>query len=187
MTLTKVTKLGTKKTLEYSLPARDAVIAAHAQDLGDYNFWDYETKYAHLVQRTTNGYVTCGDHTALEPIEERPETRMKKSIRTASEIVRSCQAILMEGRSRSRYYILRRSSNPGIGGDVAAELFHSSHTARYKPRAAWGVAIYQEYKTISCPRHLVDTLSGLTKEAASAVIDQLKIKYEIQEIEEQLG
>lgn len=42
---------------------RDAVIAAHAQKVGDWNTWDYEVKWGHLVTETAD-MVTCGSMTA---------------------------------------------------------------------------------------------------------------------------
>jgi hypothetical protein len=40
--------------------AKEAVIAAFAQDRGDWNSWDYETRYAHLVQHG-HWHFFCGD------------------------------------------------------------------------------------------------------------------------------
>lgn len=42
---------------------RLAVICAHAQSLGDWNTWDYETAWGHLVVET-DLVVTCGSFTA---------------------------------------------------------------------------------------------------------------------------
>lgn len=41
----------------------EAVVAAHAQSLGDYNTWDYTEKYGHLI-RHNGDHVLCGVFTA---------------------------------------------------------------------------------------------------------------------------
>jgi hypothetical protein len=43
----------------YSCSPREAVIAAHAQSLRDWNTWDYETRYGHLVVEGV-ARVSCG-------------------------------------------------------------------------------------------------------------------------------
>jgi hypothetical protein len=48
---------------EYSCSPRDAVIAAHAQSSGDFNTWDYETRYGHLVNQGAET-VWCGSFSA---------------------------------------------------------------------------------------------------------------------------
>ena len=51
----------------YTLPPREAVIAAYAQyGHGDWNTWDYETQYGHLVV-TSCRHVSCGDYCAWLP------------------------------------------------------------------------------------------------------------------------
>ncbi len=53
---TTVYKLGTKSTFVYSLPPKNAVIAAYAQDhLGDWNTGDYH-QYNNLVQEGKHGW-----------------------------------------------------------------------------------------------------------------------------------
>ena len=47
----------------YSCSPRDAVIAAHAQSLGDFNTWDYEARYDRLVS-TGSETVWCGAFSA---------------------------------------------------------------------------------------------------------------------------
>ncbi len=42
---------------------RDAVIAAHAQSLGDFNTWEYEDRYGRLV-RSGRETVGCGNFCA---------------------------------------------------------------------------------------------------------------------------
>ena len=50
---------------EWTLPPREAVIAAHAQlQRNDWNTWDYEKRYGHLVEHGKHT-VTVGNHTAL--------------------------------------------------------------------------------------------------------------------------
>lgn len=48
----------------YSAPPREAVIAAHAQSLGDWNTWDYERAWGHLVHEGQHT-VTCGSMSAV--------------------------------------------------------------------------------------------------------------------------
>lgn len=76
--LTRVIKLGSKLELFYSLPPREAVIAAFAQyggnsqyniGSGDWNTWDYERRYGHRVM-TGKYSVSCGDFAALLPKKE---------------------------------------------------------------------------------------------------------------------
>jgi hypothetical protein len=49
----------------FTCTPRQAVLAAHAQSLGDFNTWDYEQNYRHLL---TRGRLTiaCGDFCAKE-------------------------------------------------------------------------------------------------------------------------
>lgn len=47
----------------YSVAPRMAVICAHAQSLGDWNTWDYEKNYGHLVH-TGRETVWCGNFSA---------------------------------------------------------------------------------------------------------------------------
>jgi hypothetical protein len=62
---TEVINLKTLEKRIYSLPPRDAAIAAYAQERGDYNTWDYEARYGHLI---TEGFITvaCGDWCAMK-------------------------------------------------------------------------------------------------------------------------
>jgi len=46
------------------LSPREAVIAAYAQDRGDWNTWGYSKRYGHLV-RTGKVSVSCGDWAAI--------------------------------------------------------------------------------------------------------------------------
>lgn len=48
---TEVHNLATDETLSYTLPPREAVIAAYAQSRGDFNTWDYEKRYGKLVEK----------------------------------------------------------------------------------------------------------------------------------------
>jgi len=47
----------------YSCSPKEAVIAAHAQSLGDFNTWDYQ-KYGHLVKEG-EFTIGCGEFCAL--------------------------------------------------------------------------------------------------------------------------
>ena len=46
----------------FTCTPREAVIASHAQSLGDWNTWDYEECYGALVVESDT-HVTCGDYT----------------------------------------------------------------------------------------------------------------------------
>ena len=45
-----VRNLTTLETKEYTCSPRDAVMAAYAQEKGDFNTWECEQKYGHLVR-----------------------------------------------------------------------------------------------------------------------------------------
>lgn len=50
---------------EYTCTPREAVIAAHAQlDHKDFNTWDYEKRYGHLVKQGQFS-VNVGDYSAI--------------------------------------------------------------------------------------------------------------------------
>lgn len=62
--ITRVTDLRTgREAARYSLGPREAVMAAYAQDRGDYNTWDYETRYGDLPREGEAGWH-CGDFSA---------------------------------------------------------------------------------------------------------------------------
>ena len=44
----------------YSCEPRSAVIAAYAQSRGDWNTWNYERAYSHLVREGEHSFI-CGD------------------------------------------------------------------------------------------------------------------------------
>ncbi len=46
----------------YTCDPRMAVICAHAQSLGDWNTWDYETAWGHMVVES-DSTVRCGSFT----------------------------------------------------------------------------------------------------------------------------
>jgi hypothetical protein len=62
--VTVVMNLATEKKQAYDTDPRKAVIAAHAQSLNDWNTWQYEQRYGHLVQKARH-VVTCGDWSAF--------------------------------------------------------------------------------------------------------------------------
>jgi hypothetical protein len=45
-----VMNLVTLEKVYYTCKPKEAVIAAYAQESGDYNTWDYESRYSHLVE-----------------------------------------------------------------------------------------------------------------------------------------
>jgi len=61
--MTDVLNLATRQHTPYSCSPREAVVAAYAQSLKDWNTWDYERRYGHLVTEGRS-VVTCGDFTA---------------------------------------------------------------------------------------------------------------------------
>jgi len=62
--MTTVHNLRTGAEQAYSCTPREAVIAAYAQERGDWNTWNYAATYGDMV--TTGGYsVACGDWAAL--------------------------------------------------------------------------------------------------------------------------
>jgi len=72
---TRVLNLATRQEQFYSSSPREAVIAAYAQSVGDWNTWDYEARYGSLAMmgRFT---VSCGDFCAtLEIANNTPDYR----------------------------------------------------------------------------------------------------------------
>ena len=63
--MTDVLNLATRQHIPYTCSPREAVIAAHAQARGDWNTWDYEKRYGHLVTEGRR-VITCGDFTAIK-------------------------------------------------------------------------------------------------------------------------
>lgn len=62
--MTKAYNMREAIELEFSLPPREAVIAAYAQyNLNDYNTWDYENKYGKEVE-VGNWFFYCHDWSA---------------------------------------------------------------------------------------------------------------------------
>lgn len=62
--MTEVVNLNNGDVVIYSCKPEEAVIAAHAQSLGDWNTWDYDERYGEKVERG-DFYISCGDFTAL--------------------------------------------------------------------------------------------------------------------------
>jgi len=62
--VTVVMNLATGKKQVYSCNSRQAVIAAHAQSHNDWNTWQYEGRYGHLVESGQH-VVLCGDWSAF--------------------------------------------------------------------------------------------------------------------------
>lgn len=67
--MTTTFNLSTLETREYDLPPKQAVIAAHAQDHGDFDFARYETWYGPVVEHGERA-VFCGDWAAIEKKKE---------------------------------------------------------------------------------------------------------------------
>lgn len=62
--MTVVLELGTNEKQLFSCSPEEAVIAAHAQSLKDFNTWDYQERYGDKVV-TGEFSVACGDFAAL--------------------------------------------------------------------------------------------------------------------------
>lgn len=63
--MTTVVNLKTGDVLRYSCSPREAVISAHAQSLGDWNTWGYQTRYGNMT--AFGKYtVSCGDMCAFQ-------------------------------------------------------------------------------------------------------------------------
>lgn len=63
--MTEVLDLNTGKTTTFSCSPEEAVIAAHAQSLGDMNTWDYAEKYGDEIVHGDHT-IACGDFTAVK-------------------------------------------------------------------------------------------------------------------------
>ena len=62
--MTTVMNLSNGSKQEYSCSPADAVVAAHAQSLGDWNTWDYAAKYAFMLE-TGLVSIICGNFSAF--------------------------------------------------------------------------------------------------------------------------
>lgn len=63
--MTEVLDLNTGETTTFSCSPEEAVIAAHAQSLGDKNTWDYAEKYEDKVVYGKHT-IACGDFAAVK-------------------------------------------------------------------------------------------------------------------------
>jgi hypothetical protein len=59
-----VMNLETQKKQTYSCTPEEAVVSAYAQNLNDWNTWEYETRYNHLVMKNES-VVLCGNFSAF--------------------------------------------------------------------------------------------------------------------------
>jgi len=57
--MTTVRKTGTNHVMTYSLPAKEAVIAAYEYDRGNMNTWDYPKNHTEFHESTH--VVSCGN------------------------------------------------------------------------------------------------------------------------------
>ena len=60
-----VMNLSTQEKLIYTCSPKQAVIAAYAQSKGDYNTWNYEINYGHLLEEGKLTFL-CGDFSAFK-------------------------------------------------------------------------------------------------------------------------
>ena len=63
--MTKVLNLNTGKHTTYSLPPKEAVVAAYEQSLGNFNTWQYKAFADHPKARRGQYSVSCGDFAAI--------------------------------------------------------------------------------------------------------------------------
>ena len=63
--LVRVLNLSTQQEQVYTCSPKEAVIAAYAQSLGDWNTWDYAEKYSNLVMEGKVSF-SCGDFAAMK-------------------------------------------------------------------------------------------------------------------------
>lgn len=59
-----VMDLRTGRKILYSCPPDQAVISAYAQDLNDWNTWEYATRYSWMIERGKET-ILCGDFSAF--------------------------------------------------------------------------------------------------------------------------
>lgn len=57
-----VTNLATQEVKTYTCSAREAVIAAYAQEHKDWSTWEYQERYGHKVEVSAR-FLLCGDWT----------------------------------------------------------------------------------------------------------------------------
>jgi hypothetical protein len=69
--------LSTYNEMEFSLPPREAVIAAYAHSRKDSNTWDYEKKYGRLVRKHGRTW-NIGDWAAVEPLAKNSRRRTSR-------------------------------------------------------------------------------------------------------------
>jgi hypothetical protein len=60
-----VVNLATREKLIYTCDPKIAVICAYAQSKGDFNTWDYDKNYLHLVL-DRNSIWSCGDFSTFK-------------------------------------------------------------------------------------------------------------------------
>ena len=75
--VTEVINLWTEEKREFKLPPQEAVVAAYAQEHGDYDTQGYAEKYNKFVFVATVT-VTCGNWSAFLNPQESPEQRVAK-------------------------------------------------------------------------------------------------------------
>lgn len=66
MAVTVVDIRNPKHTQVYMCTPIKSVMAAYAQSLNDWNTWDYEKRYRHMVAVGKHS-VACGDFSAIKP------------------------------------------------------------------------------------------------------------------------
>jgi hypothetical protein len=61
-----VMNLITQEKQAYTCEPREAVIAAYAQSMGDFNTWEYEEKYGKLLIKVGSYTFMCGDFSVFQ-------------------------------------------------------------------------------------------------------------------------
>ena len=60
-----VMNLSTQYKQIFTCPPVEAVVAAYAQSTGDFNTWDYDTRYNHLLEYGKHT-ILCGDFSVFK-------------------------------------------------------------------------------------------------------------------------
>jgi uncharacterized protein YutD len=67
-----VKNLATQEERVYTCSPDEAVLAAYAQEHGDWNTWDYQDKYSKLLKKGQYTYL-CGDWSTIHSLPPRRE------------------------------------------------------------------------------------------------------------------
>jgi hypothetical protein len=105
--MTIVTNLSTGEKREYSCDSRSAVIAAYAQEKGDWNTWDYESNYGDQVVLAYRFY-NLGDWATVAPDAVLDTNRLQSNI-DAEEVLKDPKNYLQVAK-----YIKKQAQTPQV-------------------------------------------------------------------------